>query len=145
MISRRSIKIRGRRGYLVSADKTFCAKYFPTHFVNVFFPLGESIILTCEVSVGDEEDIKIEWYSSKRSGIIDKTKKLDLSGHKLTDSESSYTAEYWCVATNSDGTGRSQNVTVLIVSPGSFTLQIIYLRVYEFVRDRHQERGIYVI
>ena len=95
--------------------------------------------------MGDEEGIKIGWYSSKRSGIIDKTKKLDLSGHELTDSESSYTAEYWCVATNSDGTGRSQNVTVLIVSSGSFTLQIIHLRVYEFVRDRYQERGIYVI
>lgn len=81
--------------------------------------------------MGDEEDIKIEWYSSKQSGIIHETRKLDLSGRELKDSESSYTAEYWCVATNSDGTGRSQNVTVLVVSRGRFTLQFMNLRVYE--------------
>ena len=79
-------------------------------------------MLTCKVSLGDEEDIIFEWYNSKKpQTIIHQTNELDLSGFTLSDSESSYTAEYWCVATNSAGTGRSQNVTVIIVSRGRLT------------------------
>ena len=58
------------------------------------------------------------WYNSKQSGIVGQARKLELSNFPLTDGDPTYTAVYWCSAKNSDGTGRSQNVTVYIVSKG---------------------------
>ncbi|CAB4016253.1 adhesion G- coupled receptor D1-like [Paramuricea clavata] len=56
------------------------------------------------------------WYNSKQSGTVGQTRELGLSNIGLSDGDQSYTAEYWCFAKNSDGTGRSQNVTVYIIS-----------------------------
>ena len=95
------------------------------HFFSIIFHSGDPIILTCEVSVGNEENIGITWYNSKTSIIVGLTKELDLSNFKLPASEPSYTAEYWCLARNSDGTGRSQNVTVHIISSGKSILSIV--------------------
>ena len=65
------------------------------------------------------------WYNSKQSGIVGQTRELDLSNIRLSDSESSYTAEYWCVAENSAGSGQSQNnVIVHIISSGKTALLI---------------------
>jgi hypothetical protein len=75
-------------------------------------------MLTCKISVGDEENIEIMWYNSKQSGPVGQTRKLDLSNVKLSGSDQSYKAEYWCFAKNSDGPGRSQDVTVYIISQG---------------------------
>jgi hypothetical protein len=60
------------------------------------------------------------WYNSKQSGTVGQTRELGLSNIGLSDGDQSYTAEYWCFAKNSDGTGRSQNVTVYIISQGNF-------------------------
>ncbi|CAB4010984.1 Brain-specific angiogenesis inhibitor 3, partial [Paramuricea clavata] len=90
--------------------------------VVAVFPLsvaateGHTITLTCEVSVGNEGFIEILWYNSKQAGIVGQTRQLSLSNIELSDSDQSYKAEYWCLAKNSDGTGRSQNVPVYILS-----------------------------
>ncbi|CAB4005879.1 adhesion G -coupled receptor L3-like, partial [Paramuricea clavata] len=90
--------------------------------VVAVFPLsvsateGDTIMLTCKISVGDEENIEVMWYNSKQSGSVGQTRKLDLSSIELSDGDQRYKAEYWCFAKNSDGPGRSQNVTVYIIS-----------------------------
>ena len=61
------------------------------------------------------------WYNSKQSGSVGQTRKLDLSNIKLSGGDQSYKAEYWCFAKNSDGPGRSQNVTVSLISQGKTT------------------------
>ncbi|CAB4007669.1 fibrillin-2-like isoform X48, partial [Paramuricea clavata] len=75
---------------------------------------GTTITLTCVVSVGNEEKIEYMWYNSKQSGIVGQARKLELSNFPLSDSTD--TTVYWCLATNSDGTGQSKDVTVYIVS-----------------------------
>ena len=82
--------------------------------------------MTCEVTVGDEENIEITWHNSRQSGIVGQTRQLDLSDIELPGSEPSYMAEYWCFAKNSDGTGRSQNVTVFIISQGTILSRAVY-------------------
>ncbi|CAB3985460.1 fibrillin-2 isoform X2 [Paramuricea clavata] len=77
---------------------------------------GDPVTLMCETSVGDEENLEIVWHNSKQSGIIGQTRKLNLFDIAPSDIKPRYTAEYWCFAKNSDGTGRSQNVTVHITS-----------------------------
>ncbi|CAB4008473.1 brain-specific angiogenesis inhibitor 1-like [Paramuricea clavata] len=90
--------------------------------VVAVFPLsvaateGNTITLTCEVSVGNEGFIEILWYNSKQAGVVSQTRQLSLSNIELSDGDQSYKAEYWCLAKNSDGTGRSQNVPVYILS-----------------------------
>jgi hypothetical protein len=84
-------------------------------------------MLTCKISVGDEENIKIMWYNSKQSGSVGQTRKLDLSNFKLSDGDQRYKAEYWCLAMNSDATRRSQNVTVYIISQGKTALLNVLL------------------
>ncbi|CAB4005878.1 adhesion G -coupled receptor L3-like [Paramuricea clavata] len=90
--------------------------------VVAVFPLsvsateGDTIMLTCKVSVGDEENIEIMWYNSKQSGSVGQTRKQDLSNIELSDGDQRYKADYWCFAKNSDGRERSQNVTVYIIS-----------------------------
>jgi hypothetical protein len=84
-------------------------------------------MLTCKISVGDEENIKIMWYNSKQSSSVGQTRKLDLSNIKLSDGDQRYKAEYWCLAKNSDGTRRSQNVTVYIISQGKTALLNVLL------------------
>lgn len=78
--------------------------------------------LMCDASVGDEENLEIMWYKSKQSGSVGQTRKLDLSKIKLPGGDLRYAAEYSCVAKNSDGTGRSQNVAVHILSEGKSAL-----------------------
>ena len=96
-------------------------------FPQLFFRLGNQRKLTCEIEVGDEENIKILWFNSRQSGIIARTRELILSNIELSDSDPSYMAEYWCFANNSDGIGRSQNVTVHIVSEGKQPLSLLHL------------------
>ena len=69
--------------------------------------------------MGYEGNIEIMWYSSKQSGVVGGNRELDLSNSIKLNGEPSYMAEYWCFAKNSDGTGRSQNVTVQVLSPGT--------------------------
>ena len=81
--------------------------------------LGEKITLSCNVSEGDEANIQIKWYNSKESGVLHQSRVFNLPDKKLSDSERSFTAIYWCAATNSFGTSKnSENVTVNIVSKG---------------------------
>jgi hypothetical protein len=84
-------------------------------------------MLTCKISVGDEENIEIMWYNSKQSGSVGQTRKLDLSNIELSDGDQRYKADYWCFAKNSDGRGRSQNVTVYIISQGKTALLNVLL------------------
>ena len=88
------------------------------NFYFCFLALGTPIILICNVEVADQTNIEINWYSSKRKERISQSKILNLSNIKV--SESFYSAVYWCNATNSDGTGRSQNVTVTVTSKGIY-------------------------
>jgi hypothetical protein len=100
---------------------------FHTFFLNNVFHSGDTIMLTCKISVGDEENIEIMWYNSKQSGSVGQTRKLDLSNIELSDGDQRYKADYWCFAKNSDGPGRSQNVTVYIISQGKTALLNVLL------------------
>ncbi|XP_028402439.1 uncharacterized protein LOC114525371 isoform X2 [Dendronephthya gigantea] len=85
--------------------------------LSVSMTEGDPIKLTCNVTEGDEPNIQIKWFNSKQSGVIAESKELDLSGKKLTDSEPSFTAVYWCTAKNSYRTSeKSNDVSVNIVS-----------------------------
>ncbi|CAB4036394.1 inactive tyrosine- kinase 7-like, partial [Paramuricea clavata] len=75
---------------------------------------GDPVTLKC--NAGDEENLEIMWHNSTQSGSFGRTRELYLSNIKLPVGHLRYAVEYWCVATNSGVIGRSQNVTVHILS-----------------------------
>ncbi|XP_046858696.1 uncharacterized protein LOC124452154 [Xenia sp. Carnegie-2017] len=80
---------------------------------------GDLILLTCHVVVGEGRDIKILWFnSSKPTESMYWGKELNLTNRIALKTNNRYQEKYWCTATNSDGKGRSQNVSVFVVSKG---------------------------
>ncbi|XP_028416365.1 obscurin-like protein 1 [Dendronephthya gigantea] len=53
---------------------------------------GDAITLECEVTQGDDSSVKITWFSSEESGVINETRKLDLSKTQLSGGQR-YTAK----------------------------------------------------
>ena len=83
------------------------------------FHEGNSITLFCNVLSGYEEDISILWFNSSAPyKPMQSGRQLDLTNLIHLGNKQRVTFEYWCNATNSEGTTRSKIVTVVVVSKG---------------------------
>ena len=86
---------------------------------DFFYRTGHPIVLTCEVLAGYEKGINILWFNNSGSDKhFYSGRELDLTNVIKTENAQSVTLQYWCIATNSDGSIRSKNVTVFVVSRG---------------------------
>ncbi|XP_046857298.1 neurogenic locus notch homolog protein 1-like isoform X3 [Xenia sp. Carnegie-2017] len=78
---------------------------------------GDVILLTCLVDNNQYHKVEVLWFnSSTPTQHIDTGRELNLTNRIQLKTRNRYEETYWCNATNQDGTSRSQNVSVVVVS-----------------------------